>query len=399
MAVLSVGPRGGDGIAWHWIPATVQGLRLIAAPRTANDCSVICSAARGNGLDAIEKAIRNAFEKGDPLDAAFRDKVYRSVLAALERSLASQNISAEAAESRRAGVRARIEEIETEFVPAIEADRFPDRAAPAVWPERETTVAAAPPHSAPGPDEEFLIEPPARTTPAAELGLDMADADFDRRRARSRKPGRSRSWGGPLSVVVVLLLAGAGIWWTVASGFFGSPGVVATGPDRPTESADTGVDTTPAPLGEIAPTRDWITVFSPDDTTLVSAPGDAQADLMEDESGKFLRIRTSANGTPVTFDVGQGLLERIAGRRAVFDIIARAEGDEPTQISVDCNLGELGNCGRKRYAVDYERREFLFELDLPDQRPRGGGTISIISDIANRGKAVDIYELRVSLAR
>ncbi|MEP1516838.1 MAG: hypothetical protein ABJK32_12285, partial [Nitratireductor sp.] len=42
----------------------------------------------GNGaLNPIEKAIRNALDKGDAGDRAFREKVYRSVHAALERTL------------------------------------------------------------------------------------------------------------------------------------------------------------------------------------------------------------------------------------------------------------------------------------------------------------------------
>ena len=37
--------------------------------------------------------------------------------------------------------------------------------------------------------------------------------------------------------------------------------------------------------------RDWIEVFSPADPTLVSAPSDARAEAMQDDSGAFLRIR------------------------------------------------------------------------------------------------------------
>jgi hypothetical protein len=90
-------------------------------------------------------------------------------------------------------------------------------------------------------------------------------------------------------------------------------------------------------------------------------------------------------------------LEQIAGKHAIFDIVASAEEGSETQISVSCNFGELGDCGRKRYAVGRELGEFLFEVELPNASPGAGGTIAISSDISNQGKAVDIHEIRVSV--
>ena len=91
------------------------------------------------------------------------------------------------------------------------------------------------------------------------------------------------------------------------------------------------------------------------------------------------------------------MLEQVAGKHAVFDIVARAEEGKSTQISVDCNFGELGDCGRKRYEVGYEKGEFLFDIVLPDKAPGAEGTIAINTDIDNAGKAVDIYEIKVSV--
>ena len=99
------------------------------------------------------------------------------------------------------------------------------------------------------------------------------------------------------------------------------------------------------------------------------------------------------------FDVGQGILEELNGKKAVFDIVARAAEGQETQISVSCEFGELGDCGRKRYVVGYERAEYLFEIELPARKPGASGTIAINSDFANEGKAVDIYEIRVSAAK
>jgi hypothetical protein len=154
----------------------------------------------------------------------------------------------------------------------------------------------------------------------------------------------------------------------------------------------------PPPLhSEATVERNWITVFTPSDPTLANSPAGATAEVMQDESGAFLRVRSGESGAAVLFDVGQGILEQAAGKKALFDIVARAEEGQETEISVDCNFGELGDCGRKRYLVGYERGEYLFEIALPERDPGAGGTIAINSDFANGGKSVDIYEIRISV--
>ena len=154
----------------------------------------------------------------------------------------------------------------------------------------------------------------------------------------------------------------------------------------------------PRRAGETDEDRDWIAVFSPADPTLVSAPSDAQAQVVQDDGGAFLRIRSGRSGSAISFDVGQGILDRLAGRHAVFDIVARAEDGKDTQMSVDCNFGDLGDCGRKRYAVGQQSNEYLFDVAFPDKQPGAAGTIAINSDFEGQGRAVDIYAIRVSVA-
>jgi hypothetical protein len=99
----------------------------------------------------------------------------------------------------------------------------------------------------------------------------------------------------------------------------------------------------------------------------------------------------------VRFDVGQGILERIAGKHAVFDIVARTGEGPETQMSVTCDFGALGDCGRNRYVVGTQRAEFLFQMDVPSAAPAGAGVIEVQSDVANAGKSVEIVQIRVSV--
>jgi len=110
-----------------------------------------------------------------------------------------------------------------------------------------------------------------------------------------------------------------------------------------------------------------------------------------------MRIRSGTAGAAVVFDVGQGIVEQIAGQNAAFDVSARAEDGSQRETSISCDFGQMGDCGRKRYVVGYERGEYLFDVQLPAHRPGAGGSIAVNSDFANEGKAVDIYEIKVSV--
>ena len=112
-----------------------------------------------------------------------------------------------------------------------------------------------------------------------------------------------------------------------------------------------------------------------------------------------MRIRSGASGSAIIFDVGQGILEQIAGKKAIFDIVARAEEGKDTQMSVDCNFGELGDCGRKRYAVGEHPAPTICSRSTcrPERRAPAARSPSI-PDFSNSGKAVDIFEIKVSVA-
>lgn len=331
------------------------------------------------GLDAIEKAIRNAFEKGDPTQRAFREKVYRSAFAALERALqANPNVTVENAIRRRDALSSTISQIESEYLPAVPAVEAADAEASEAGSTFEPVI---------GPDDR---EPPR-------YGADDDDEAVEPPSDPGERRDRGGGWLRPVAGLAALVLLALGAWWLLGSG-------PPTASDRPAppQTAENG-DTTetqaepPRAVGTDG-LEDWISVFDPADPTTVTAPGDSRAEITEEDGERFMRISSGSSGSPVLFDVGQGVLEQVAGRRAVFGIVAQAQEGSETQISVDCSLAELGDCGRKRYAVGVTREEFLFEMDLPAVNPGAGGTIAINPDIENGGRPVDIFAIRVSPA-
>ena len=454
-------------------------------------------------MDVIEKAIRGAFEKGDAEDKAFREKVYRSAFAALDRALqANPNVTVETAINRRKSLQAKITAIESEFIPAVpeidpaifdltENGSEPPAAEPVVAPpvsdagraepkppavELDTRPASSEPAAAPAIDvsppsqaaaapaievtgttaapvtrnvgqtgrtepsfgaepsaveatggrrqEPSMDEPPTAgqpEDPTAFTAPDVAALDME---PPSREPPpqeaaevsvdpdaavvreRRRPYAAMFIAVTLFVAAAMGLWWAAQTGLLKSPAERDTSVPNPpaTSEAEDFIPEDEEPVqepqkpGESDELKNWITVFTPADASLVNAPSDTSAEVVEGEEGQVLRIRSGTSGSAVLFDVGHGVLEQIAGKTAIFDIVARAEEGQETQISVSCNFGELGDCGRKRYAVGHERGEFLFEIELPAKQPGAGGTIAISSDVSNQGKAVDISEIRVSVS-
>ena len=381
-------------------------------------------------MDPIETAIRNALQKGNAEDRAFREKVYRSAFAALERATQAQpNLTVEVAIKRRKSLQARITSIESEFMPALPPEPVdsPEVAAVDAGPQLDAAVPeVVPDRQAPGRADEAPVPPVqlerqssgvARSTDRPEPQVDIGISgeprfgsprpaqpaaevapDRDERRARRRRR--------PLAAmfVAVTLFAAAAIagWWALQVGLFKLPSEIDTSVHNPPivmEDEDFDPDAAPGLSEPGAPKdrRNWITVFAPDDSSAVNAPSGASAEVSEDESGPYLRISSGVGGAAVVFDVGQGILEQIAGRKVVFDIVARAEEGKETEISISCDFGELGDCGRRRYVVGYERAEYLFDIELPQGRPGSGGSLAINSDFANEGNAVDIYQIRVSV--
>jgi hypothetical protein len=352
------------------------------------------------GLDPIETAIRNALEKGDAEDKGFRERVYRKAFEALDRALqANPALTVEAAINRRKKLQAKIAEIETEFIPAVAPSPEPMADDPLDGPINLSLTAGDHAGDVPTGIAVDPAGPGGAPLHLRETGPGVqADPDPVRARRRRRRPV---VW---LFIAVTLLAAlGLGGWFALDTGLFLSAEQrdtsVPNPPNTGTEDFIPENEEPPVLAGTVDPNRQWITIFEAESATSVSAPSDATAEAMSDESGKFLRIRSGATGAGVVFDVGQGVLERIAGKKATFDIAARADEEgQRTEMSVDCNFGELGDCGRKRYAVGYERADYLFEVTLPQTQPGAGGTIAIISDFTNAGRAVDIYEIKVSVS-
>ena len=349
-----------------------------------------CELEQVRHVDPIERAIRNALSKGDAGDAAYRQRVYASARAALEKSATGPNApAAEVGAARLSSLAAAIGVIEEEFAPAV--GRFAELSEPVISIPEDPVRSAPSVEHAPQDLAEYPVNPPQADTSTQPERLAAQEA----RRPRRRAYARFFVWA------TILAFLGMGAWWVATSG------ILMSALER-----DTSVPNPPAKLGEDefepkngeagAPAADavvdWVDIFTPDNPAAASAPSGASAEVAGAGDGKALRISSGKEGAAVLFDVGEGVLEQMAGKKAVFDIVARSVDGNPVQIAVTCNFGELGDCGRRRYDITRDKADYLFEVLLPAVKPGAAGSIAIIADIEGAGRPVDIHAVRVSAA-
>lgn len=345
---------------------------------------------------AVKETILAALQKGDARDRGFRETVYRQVFAALERSVKTNaELSADDVFRRRDQVVSIIAEIENDIA-AQEAQNSWDLGAPSpadIRPGGHPT--AADDYREPSADFVPTISRDERLTPgtrpAAESQPDVeALLHEDRGSRRERKRRRKNPWIRLIIWLVVLgLLAYGGLWlWRQAQ-----EAIRTEGASIEEIIGSSGL----AGTGELLPAREdseWIEIFTPADASAVRANNGASAQISRDGEGEYLTVGGQGQ-SPIIFDVGQGVLERFAGRTAIFSISARAQEDE-TQITLTCDFGGMGQCNRMRYVVGPTTAEYLFEVALANSAPSQGGTISIIPDIEGRGRMLDVFSIKVT---
>jgi len=357
-------------------------------------------------LDAIERAIRNALEKGNAEDRVFRERVYRAAYTSLQRAMeGNSRIDEQGAARRRELFKRHVVAIEREYMPALEPEQpTPEPQPPIAAPVPEESLPAAPAPIVPAPERRQAARAPSldvvpdeRRAPPAREPAELSANERDRIEAGTPRAGRrSQPYGLILAVLIVLAALAIGLWWY-------APRVFGSGDERvanPPATAE-GESFTPEDDGEpILPGTEvlsWIDVFQPSDPASIRAPGGTSAEVADDDGEAFLRIRSTSEGAAVGFDIGEGTLQRLAGKTAIFSIDARSEEQRETQISIACDFAGLGDCGRRRYLLAAERGEYLFEVAIPAGTPSGAGSIEIVPDIANQGRPVDIFAIRVAV--
>lgn len=372
-------------------------------------------------MNKLEIALRNALAKGDMDDAAFRRRIYEAAAKALQRSGREGDAAASAALAKQMdGL--------TEAIRAIEADFGSKEAGEVAAPPESGAVEQAPanvepppvqPDSAPGgamaaPGVTPPTDKVASATPDHVYVEPRPESIVQQRRAaepaRSRSRSRFRFDRGPFASIfsglVLAALLFAGLWWVIVSGAFVSEEARDTSVPNPPlrldeetfAGRDPGTATAPQrPTDEVG--TEWVILFTPADPTTLRLEGGATASVETDPFGDFARLVAPGEGR-ILIDVPPGTLQSLVGRRAQISLRVRSDDGEPTQMSVTCDFGTLGDCGRRRFNIDQAETELLFHVDLPDGAgPNERGSLILRTDIADDGRAINLLGARIRPAQ
>lgn len=389
-------------------------------------------------MSGLETAIRNALERGDRSNAEVRARIYQSARQALEAGLRKQDVNdPETVALQRQRLEVTIRQIEGEerarlhaaasptvepvispgdndrpqgrpaHLPAVDMDVAPERREPLA---KATDVGFGDVDMRADRSDRFAAEPTASretATGASHVGgLDVKPETVAHRRRR-------RAFFPRLFMFSVLFAAlGIGIWWVYTSGLLLTAEQrdtsVANPPARvdaedfnnDSPSAATGSET--GGLRTLGPksgfSDDWLEVFTPGDAASATARSKGAVDMVSGGDGQMARITSSGADDlgAVEIAIPADVLKDMAGKTSTIALTVQTEPDKPTQISVQCDFGSLGDCERHRFSVTNEKSDVLFQVSFDRSlAPNAAGRLLINSDVEGKGRSVNLYAVRV----
>ncbi|MEM0900928.1 MAG: hypothetical protein AAGI92_13365, partial [Pseudomonadota bacterium] len=264
--------------------------------------------------------------------------------------------------------------------------------------KRPTPAVQMPRQPAGGSPAPALRVEPKQETVAKSVGV-----------SAERKPviePKKRPFSFMLASTVGIAILVAGGIFAFSTGAFQSAEERDTSiPNPPTrleqESSANGIQRAPALASQstsegMAEAEGWVTIFTPADPTVLNLVGGAQASLKSDPFGDFAQLQTAAQDAFVELDVPLGVLLQMQGQTVQVNLIARSDDGNPTEMSVTCDFGELGDCGRRRFLVGQSPAEYLFRLNMPEVRElEQGGKLMIRADIKDYSRPVNLLAVRI----
>ncbi|TCD16491.1 hypothetical protein [Oricola cellulosilytica] len=363
-------------------------------------------------MSDLETALKNALAKGDVSNEAFRKRVYRAAATALERRSENRGeIDPQEVAARQKRLAAAIRSTEAEYAAADRSQPFSTQAfgPEELMPEVRSDVSAAPERK----DEPVLTAAPRdRHTAPGGLAVRPEERERSGGNEKGTSPARRKSairrapFATILTATVLVGLAILGAWWVISTGAYRSIAERdASVPNPPLQLENESFEGERRSENLSAPARvsldpedgqGWISLFEPSDPTTISLEGSATAAIDGNAFGHFARIVSPDQESAIIIDIPPGTLQSLAGRTAQFSVTARSGEDAPTQISITCNLAELGDCGRLRFNVTQSDNEFLFRVELPESSSISrAGELHIVTDLDEEARAVNLSSVRV----
>lgn len=410
-------------------------------------------------MSGLETAIRSALDRSDRANPEIRARIYQSARQALEAGLRKQDITdINIVSAQRQRLEETIREIEAEerARPVEEIAVSPELGAANVFPSAPPPAPAQPTQQhepvmsvrgetrdqsfsahASAPVESEVSEPAASAGDFGDMRAGPADhlgADSDMRptaaaptnaRSMNFKPERAavrrkpRKFFSRLLVFCILLaFLGVGAWWIKTSGVFMSAAQRDTSVRNPPAhvdsqdfSGDNGDDDTADDdnsgpvnpgLATIDPqnsfSEEWIEVLKPTEASKVTAGAQAKVENVSENEGPTVRVTSLTSGTDgaASVQVPVNVLQQMAGKPSTIALTLQSTSDTPTQITVECDFGSLGSCGRHRFTASRQKTDALFQVRFDRSlAPTSPGRLIINSDVDGKARGINVYAIRV----
>ena len=406
-------------------------------------------------MSGLETAIRSALERSDRANPEIRARIYQSARQALEAGLRKQDITdVGIISAQRQRLEATIRAIEGDerahppeprVPPEVEAPYVPPAAqqqAPQPIQQRQEqepvmSIRGETRDRPAAAQASVPVEPSARESDFGDMRAGPADhlgADSDQRQAAAPTATRSMNFKPERAAVrrkprkffsrllvfcILLAFLGVGAWWIKTSGVFMTAAQRDTSVPNPPahvdsqdfkgnasddDTSDDDDNSGPANpgLATIDPqnsfSEEWIEIFKPTDGAKVVSGTQAKAENVSENEGPAVRLTSQTSGPDgnASVEVPVNVLQQLAGKSSTVALTLQSTSDTPTQITVECDFGSLGSCGRHRFDVTRQKTDALFQVRYDRSlAPTAPGHLIINSDVDGKARGINIYAIRV----
>ena len=142
---------------------------------------------------------------------------------------------------------------------------------------------------------------------------------------------------------------------------------------------------------------EWTPLFQPGKGAQASAGTQATAKVEQSGSGPYLAITSNAPGIEgsVAVELPQSVIASMQGKTSNIALVLEG-GDKPVQVTVECEFGGLGNCGRHRFLLSQNRTDLMFDVEVkPNGSADGPGRLLINADAGGEGNSAKLFSIHV----
>ncbi len=219
---------------------------------------------------------------------------------------------------------------------------------------------------------------------------------------RAIKPRRKSRWKARAFALVTFAAFGAAGWWWVQSTGLNLPKAVRDGsvpnppPTAKAEDFD-GAKQLKSLSRQGGFGDEWTKLFEAGKSKSFSVGPQASATVEQSGSGPYLAITSAAPGLDgsVSIELPQSVIASMQGKTSNIALMLEG-GDKPVQVTVECEFGGLGNCGRHRFLLSQNKTDLMFDVVVKGGNPaEGPGRLVINAGAGGEGNTAKLFSIHV----